>query len=295
MADKDSLSRFVFENFPVRGELVHLNASWQAMLENHEYPAPVRRLLGEAVAAAVLLASILKFKGQLTLQIHGNGPLTLLVAQCSADLHIRGIAKWEEGDLPEGLAGLTGGGRLAITIETGKDGERYQGIVAAEGETLAACLEGYFENSEQLPTRLWLAASGNGAAGMLLQQLPGRAAAEDAGDDWRRAQLLADTLSEGELMELDNEDVLRRLFHEDRIRLFDPAPVAFRCSCSRERVASALRLLGRGELEDLAEADGSVEVRCEFCGRSYPLDPVDLEQLFSASEAPAPPPSRRLH
>jgi molecular chaperone Hsp33 len=295
LADKDSLSRFVFENFPVRGELVHLNASWQAMLENHEYPAPVRRLLGEAVAAAVLLASILKFKGQLTLQIHGNGPLTLLVAQCSADLHIRGIAKWEEGDLPEGLAGLTGGGRLAITIETGKDGERYQGIVAAEGETLAACLEGYFENSEQLPTRLWLAASGNGAAGMLLQQLPGRAAAEDAGDDWRRAQLLADTLSEGELMELDNEDVLRRLFHEDHIRLFDPAPVAFRCSCSRERVASALRLLGRGELEDLAEADGSVEVRCEFCGRSYPLDPVDLEQLFSASEAPAPPPSRRLH
>lgn len=295
MADKDSLSRFVFENFPVRGELVHLNASWQAMLECHEYPAPVRRLLGEAAAAAVLLASILKFKGQLTLQIHGKGPLTLLVAQCSADLHVRGMAKWEDGDLPESLAGLTGDGRLAITIETGTDGERYQGIVAAEGDTLAACLEGYFENSEQLPTRLWLAADQNSAAGMLLQQLPGRAAAEDAADDWRRAQLLADTLSEGELMGLDNVEVLRRLFHEDELRLFDPSPVAFRCSCSRERVDSALRLLGRGELDELAEADGSVEVRCEFCGRSYPLDPVDLEQLFAASESPAPPPSRRLH
>jgi molecular chaperone Hsp33 len=290
------LSRFVFENFPVRGELVHLNASWRAMLESQEYPAPVRRLLGEAAAAAVLLASILKFKGQLTLQIHGTGPLTLLVAQCTADLHIRGTAKWAEGDLPDSLAGLTGGGRLAITIETGKEGERYQGIVAADGDTLAACLEGYFENSEQLPTRLWLAANEDGAAGMLLQQLPGRAAREeDAGDDWQRAQLLADTLSEGELMGLDDEEVLRRLFHEDRLRLFDPSPVAFRCSCSRERVESALRLLGRGELEDLAEADGSVEVRCEFCGRSYPLDPVDLEQLFSAPEAPAPPPSRRLH
>jgi molecular chaperone Hsp33 len=295
LADKDSLSRFVFENFPVRGELVHLNASWQAMLECHEYPAPVRRLLGEAAAAAVLLASILKFKGQLTLQIHGNGPLTLLVAQCSADLHIRGMAKWADGDFPESLAGLTGDGRLAITIETGNDGERYQGIVAAEGDTLAACLEGYFENSEQLPTRLWLAADQNSAAGMLLQQLPGRAAAEEAADDWRRAQLLADTLSERELMGLDNVEVLRRLFHEDQLRLFDPSPVAFRCSCSRERVDSALRLLGRGELDDLAEADGSVEVRCEFCGRSYPLDPVDLEQLFSGAETPAPPPSRRLH
>ncbi len=295
MADKDSLSRFVFENFPVRGELVHLNACWRAMLDNHDYPAPVRRLLGEAMAAVVLLASILKFKGQLTLQIHGNGPLTLLVAQCDAERHIRGIAKWEGSDLPETLSGLTGDGRLAITIETGKDGERYQGIVAAEGETLAACLEGYFENSEQLPTRLWLAADDNSAAGMLLQQLPGQAASEEAADDWRRAQLLAETLSEEELMGLDNVEVLHRLFHEDQLRLFDPAPVAFRCSCSRERVDSALRLLGRGELEDLAEADGSVEVRCEFCGRSYPLDPVDLEQLFTAPEAAALPSSRRLH
>ncbi len=295
MADTDSLSRFVFENFPVRGELVHLNASWRAVLECHDYPPPVRRLLGEAVAAAVLLASTLKFDGQLTLQIHGNGPLSLLVAQCGADLHVRGIAKWDGDDLPEDFAGITGGGRLAITIETGKDGERYQGIVPAEGQTLAACLEGYFENSEQLPTRLWLAADGQGAAGMLLQQLPGREMTVEREDDWHRAQLLADTLSEEELMELADRDLLRRLFHEDHLRLFDPSPVAFRCSCSKDRVQSALRLLGRDELDELAEADGSVEVRCEFCGRSYPLDPVDLEQLFSGDEAPSPPASRRVH
>jgi molecular chaperone Hsp33 len=295
MPERDSLSRFVFENFPVRGELVHLDASWRAVLDREAYPPPVRRLLGEALAASVLLASTLKFKGQLTLQIHGNGPLTLLVAQCAADLHVRGIAKWKGEELPDTLEALTGEGRLAITIETGKDGERYQGIVAAEGDTLAGCLEGYFQNSEQLPTRLWLTADATGAAGMLLQQLPGKDGEDPDSDDWRRAQLLADTLSDAELMKLGNREVLRRLFHEDSVRLFDPSPVAFRCSCNRDRVHSALRMLGRDELADLTEDDGSVEVRCEFCGRSYPLDPVDLEQLFVGGETAAPPPSRRVH
>jgi molecular chaperone Hsp33 len=294
MGGGDALRRFHFERFPVRGKLVRLEQSWQAVLERQDYPPGVQAVLGEAMAASVLLAATLKFDGLLTLQIQGEGDLHLLVVQCASDLSVRGLAKWKGEDPQGSLAELTGGGRLAITIERGKERERYQGIVLADTETLSGCLEGYFAQSEQLPTRLWLAADAGGAAGMLLQQMPGGTADEDADEGWRRAQMLADTVSTGELLGTDAHELLRRLFHEEDLRLADSRTVAFRCSCTRERVESALRLLGRGELADLLSAEGQVEVRCEFCNKGYDLDAVDIERLLS-DQGPRPPASERLH
>jgi molecular chaperone Hsp33 len=291
----DALRRFMFESFRVRGEIVRLEQSWQAVLERQAYPPAVRALLGEAMAAVVLMASTLKFDGLLTLQIQGEGDLHLLVVQCGSDLSVRGLAKWRGEDPRGSLAELTGNGRLAITIERRGGKERYQGIVLADTHTLGACLEAYFEQSEQLPTRIWLAADNTGAAGMLLQQLPGDAAPSSGDDEgWRRARILADTLSAEELLALDSRELLRRLFHEEDLRLADGRAVAFRCSCNRRRVEGALRLLGREELAELLEAEGQIEVRCEFCNQAYALDTVDVEQLL-AEEGPLTPASGRLH
>ena len=292
--DGDALRRFMFEDFPVRGELVRLEESWRAVLARQDYPPAVRAVLGEAMAAAVLLASTLKFDGVLTLQIQGEGPLHLLVAQCGSDLAVRGLAKWKGEDPRGSLAELTGSGRLAITIERRKKSERYQGIVLADTDTLATCLEAYFAQSEQLPTRIWLAADGRSAAGMVLQQLPGKATDRPDPDGWRRAGILADTLGGKELLALDAEALLRRLFHEEDLRLADRRDVRFRCSCTRQRVESAMRLLGRAELADLLAAEGKIEVRCEFCNEAYTLDTVDVEQLLT-EEGIVPPASDRLH
>lgn len=290
----DALRRFMFEAFPVRGEIVRMEQSWRAVLERQDYPPAVRTLLGEATAAVVLLASTLKFDGSLTLQIQGEGDLSLLVAQCGSDLAVRGLAKWK-GDDPRGtLAELTGGGRLAITIERRKDRERYQGIVLADTDTLAGCLETYFAQSEQLPTRIWLAADAERAAGMLLQQMPAGAAEADP-DGWRRAGLLAGTLTPDELLTLEARDVLRRLFHAEDLRLADRRAVAFRCSCTRQRVESAMRLLGRDELAALLLADGRIEVRCEFCNKAYGLDAVDVEQILADAGVLRPPSSDSVH
>lgn len=296
MRGADRHSRFMFEDFPVRGELVKLGATWRAVLERQIYPPAVRDLLGEALSASVLLASTLKFEGMLTMQIQGDGDMHLLVAQCTSDLNVRGLAKWK-GEDPRGtLAELTGGGRLAITVETGRDGDRYQGIVAADTDSLAACLENYFARSEQLPSRLWLAADGQHAGGLLLQQLPARAEqGEGDPDGWNRTQMLAGTLSPDELLGLGRRQMLQRLFHGEDLRLGDARPVTFRCSCTRGRVESALRLLGRGELEDLLREEGRIEVRCEFCNKAYDVDAVDVERLLSDPGAVPPAPSRSLH
>lgn len=290
----DALQRFMFEDFPVRGDIVRMDASWRAVLERQEYPPAVRALLGEAMAATVLLASTLKFDGLLTLQIQGDGDLHLLVAQCGSDLAVRGLAKWKSDDPQGTLAELTGGGRLAITIERRKDRERYQGIVLADTDTLAGCLETYFAQSEQLPTRIWLAADGDRAAGMLLQQMPSSVAETDQ-DGWNRAGVLAATLSPDELLTLGGRDVLRRLFHEEDLRLADQRTVMFRCSCTRQRVESAMHLLGRDELADLLLADGRIEVRCEFCNKAYGLDAVDVEQILTDAGPLQPPSTDRIH
>jgi molecular chaperone Hsp33 len=276
MSDADALQRFLFDATDVRGELVHLDASWHAVLERHPYPAAVRSLLGEALAATVLLTGTLKLAGALIVQVQGTGPLRTLVAQATHGRTIRGLARWD-GAVPAGdLAQVFGPGRLVLTLEP-EDGERYQGVVPLEGANLAQALEGYFRTSEQLATRLWLAASPERAAGLLLQRLPGPG---ETADDWTRIVTLADTLTPAELVGLPPETLLHRLFHEEDLRLFEPEPVAFRCTCSRGRIEETLRALGQGEVESILEDQGAVNVNCEFCNRAYAWDRVDARALF---------------
>jgi molecular chaperone Hsp33 len=298
MHDRDCLHRFLFEHYPIRGYLVHLDASWRALLEHREYPPVVRDTLGEAVAASVLLAATLKFEGTLSLQLQGQGPMHLMLAQCSSQLGVRAVARYRDEPQTRDIAALSGARNLTVTLENEDLSQRYQGIVPLSGEGLAECLRGYFESSEQLPTRLWLHATEKGASGMLLQRLsedtvqvrtrlgsgpssaPTRAEIDDA---WNRVQLLGDTLKLQELQTLTDKDILRRLFAEDDVRLFESAPVFFRCRCSRERVIGMLRSLGAEEIRSVLAERGSVEVRCDFCNRAYQFDPVDVEHLFATT------------
>jgi molecular chaperone Hsp33 len=290
MHDRDRMHRFVFEHYPIRGHLVHLDAAWRALIEHRDYPADIRDLLGEAVAASLLLAATIKFDGVLSLQLQGDGFVHLLLAQCTSGLGVRGLARYrEEAEraAPAGPADLIGAGNLTVTLETDEGAQRYQGIVPISGGRLAESLQGYFENSEQLPTRLWLYADAQGASGMLLQRLPGEGggappADADVDDAWRRVQLIGDTLTPEELSTLTDREILRRLFNEDDLRLFDPSPVYFRCRCSRERVAGMLQGLGEAETRAIIEERGQVEVRCDFCNRAYVFDAVDVARLFNA-------------
>jgi molecular chaperone Hsp33 len=291
MHDRDCLHRFVFEHYPIRGHLVHLDAAWQALIEHREYPAAVRTLLGEAVAATLLLAATVKFEGVLSLQLQGEGPVHLLLAQCTGGLGLRGLARHRESAEAAPLAGtigeLIGAGNLTVTLETEGGEQRYQGIVPIRGERLADSLQVYFESSEQLPTRLWLQADERGASGMLLQRLPhddSRRGSDPAliDDAWRRVQLIGDTLTSEELRTLADVEILHRLFNEDDVRLFEPSPVFFRCRCSRERVAGMLQGLGEEETRAVLAERGEVEVRCDFCNRAYVFDAVDVAQLFNS-------------
>ncbi|HEX4151374.1 MAG TPA: Hsp33 family molecular chaperone HslO [Steroidobacteraceae bacterium] len=295
MHDRDCLHRFVFEHFPIRGHLVHLDAGWRALIEHRHYPEAIRALLGEAAAASLLLAATIKFDGVLSLQLQGDGPVHLLLAQCTSGLGVRGLARCR-GETPSGeatagaaadIGELVGAGNLTVTLETDDGAQRYQGIVPIEGSRLADSLQVYFENSEQLPTRLWLYADDSGVSGMLLQRLPsgdtaGASAPPAVIDDaWRRVQLIGDTLTREELRTLADVDILHRLFNEDDLRLFERTPVYFRCRCSRERVAGMLQGLGEAETRSILAERGEVEVRCDFCNRAYVFDSVDVEQLFN--------------
>jgi len=295
MHDPDCMHRFVFEHYPIRGHLVHLDAAWRALIEHREYPEGIRDLLGEAVAASLLLAATIKFDGVLSLQLQGDGLVHLLLVQCTSGLGVRGLARYRDdaegvaaSAAESGVADLIGAGNLTVTLETDEGAQRYQGIVPITGERLADSLQGYFENSEQLPTRLWLYADAQGASGMLLQRLPGEgggatpAAGAEVDDAWRRVQLIGDTLTREELRSLSDLEILRRLFNEDDVRLFEPSPVYFRCRCSRERVAGMLQGLGEAETRAVLAERGEVEVRCDFCNRAYVFDAVDVARLFNA-------------
>ena len=294
MAEVDTLRRFVFERYPFRGQLVHLGPAWRAMMEHHDDPADVRDTLGEAVAAAALLASTLKFKGLLTLQLRGEGPMHLMLVECTDGLAMRAVARFRDPPAARDLRVLSGDGTLTVTVDNEGAANRYQGIVPLAGASMGECLREYFESSEQLPTRLWLHADGENVSGLLLQRLPvtskpvsvtesgaGGVPEDEVEDAWRRVQLVADTVTSEELAELDDRKLLRRLFAEDYVRMFESAPVFFRCRCSRERVGAMLRALGREEVDSVLEEFGQVEVRCEFCSRAYRFDAVDAAALFA--------------
>ena len=290
MTAVDSLHRFVVEGSPVRGELVRLDSTWRAVLERHTYPAPVQAVLGECLAAVALLAATIKFEGTVTLQASGGGPLSLMVVEATHRRTLRALARFEaplpdDADLPS----LLGEGRLAITVDPGEGKEQYQGIVDVQGKTLADALQSYFERSEQLPTRLWLAAHDSRAAGLLLQRLPGEEQAmEEDADAWRRSQMLTDTVTARELLELEAKALLWRLYSQERIRLFSPEPWQFHCTCSRERVRTMLHALGPEELESILAEEGQVSVDCEFCSATYGFDEVDVGELLAGDTVASP-------
>jgi len=289
MTTNDTLQRFLFEGAPIRGEVAHLDATWRAVLERHEYPVALRRVLGELMAAGALLAATLKFDGSIILQLQGDGPVKLIVAECTSEQTLRATAKWS-GDLEDdaGLERLLGNGRFVITLVPADGRQSYQGVVAIDPAGVAASLEHYMQTSEQLDTRLWLAAGHERAACLLLQKLPAREEPDE--DSWNRATKLAETITEPELLGLPARNLLRRLYHQEDIRLFEPRPVSFRCSCSSDRVAAMLKMLGLAEVRSILAERETVDVTCEFCNREYRYDSVDAEQLFAAAHpAPAAP------
>ncbi|QNP41223.1 Hsp33 family molecular chaperone HslO [Lysobacter solisilvae (ex Woo and Kim 2020)] len=292
-ADRDQLSRFLIEGAGVRGVRVHLQDTWQQIRSREDYPAAAAEMLGEAAAAAALFTGHAKVDGRLSVQLRGHGALRTLFAECTAAGTLRGIAQLaEEGTVSRDLRELGPDAVLAITIENpsrdGRDPLRYQGMVALESDSLAGAFEDYFRRSEQLPTRLLLAANDTAAAGLMLQKLPG-----DEGDDdgWVRASALFDTLQPNELLEWSSEQLVTRLFHEDGVQLLGGRPLSFACSCSRERVEAMLTSLGEEEAH-AALADGEAVVRCEFCGESYRFSPTQIAGLFTARPDLQPAPER---
>ncbi|TGD74275.1 Hsp33 family molecular chaperone HslO [Mangrovimicrobium sediminis] len=277
----DQSQRFLFEGADIRGETVQLEGALREILGLHQYAPGVGRLLGEFLAAAVLLSTTLKFQGRLTLQARSEGQVPLIMAECDSELQIRGIARGAQEATAEQFDLLLGGGQLAITVDPLK-GRRYQGVVPLGEDSLAHSLDAYFRQSEQLGTRLWLACDGQRAGGLLLQQLPAQLAQDPElrAQHWEHACTLAATLESTELLALESREVIHRLYHADPLTLFEPRPVAFQCSCSRERSLNALSALATGELEEILEERGMVEMDCEFCNAQYHFSREDLTLLL---------------
>lgn len=295
-ASPDRLTRFLLEEAGVRGVHVRLDDTWAQIRSRAEYPADVAALLGEAVAASALFTGHVKVDGRLSVQLRGDGALRTLFSECTGAGTLRAIATLAEGDIPDmhSLRSLGPDALLAITIENpvARDQEpsRYQGLVALDAGTLSEAFEGYFRQSEQLPTRLLLAANNERVCGLMLQKLPG-----DAGDldGWERASALFDTLAAPELMETPVETLLLRLFHEDGVRLLGEKPLRFACSCSRERVSAMLESLGEDEARAAVEGNaGQAEIRCEFCGETYRFSAEEVGGLFAARPAEWGAPTR---
>lgn len=294
--ESDRLRRFLFEDAPVRGHWVRLSRAWVEAREHQNLEPAAMALLGESLAAVALFSASLKFRGTLTLQLEGSsGPVSMLVAQATDRRTLRGVAHATAVDsgaasFPE----LVADGRLVVSVEQGAGITPWQGVVPLDGQTLAQCLERYFEVSEQLPTVIVLAANAQSAAGLLLQKLPapetqGEGAAAAVQDLWEEATALMGTLGGDELLACEPQELLRRLFGAHDIRLFDGESVHFECRCSRERVASMLRGLGQAEVDSIIAEQGAVSVTCEFCQRPYRFDVVDAQRLFLSPSGVADP------
>ncbi|MEZ9057383.1 Hsp33 family molecular chaperone HslO [Vibrio pelagius] len=276
------LNRYLFEDLSVRGELVQLDEAYQQIISSKEYPAAIQKLLGELLVSTTLLTATLKFEGSITMQLQGDGPVSLAVINGDHDQKIRGVARFE-GEIADdaGLHDLMGKGYLVITIDP-KKGERYQGIVALEGDTLADVLEGYFANSEQLKTRLWLRTGEHEgklhAAGMLLQVMPDGTGTPD---DFEHLEQLTATVKNEELFTLEANELLYRLYNQEKVQLFTPQPVEFFCGCSRERSGAAIVTVNQEEIYSIISTEGSVSLHCDYCGTSYTFDKSDVDALFA--------------
>lgn len=277
MKEQDRLRRFIFEDLGVRGEWVRLEDSLrQAKQFQTLVNERVDEQLGQALAAVVLLSAMVKFQGSMILQVQGNGDLKTLVAQATNERKIRGLVRSVAGVAVANLREMMGEGHLVLTIES-EIAEPYQGIVSLEKDTLADILQVYFRQSEQLATRFWLFANQTHAAGLMIQELPDRKSYKQ---DWERIEMLASTVTAKEMLSLDSEEMLYRLFNEENVRLYEPEPVEFHCNCSRQKISGTLLALGRDELEEIFKEREDIEVDCQFCGARYHFDKVDVENIL---------------
>ena len=272
----DHVVPFVFESIPVRGEIIHLARSWRRMLRDHDYQPAIRETLGHAAAATGLIAQSLKFDGAVTMQIQGSGDLRMLVMQCTSQLELRGMATPAPGMTATDFGGLVTDAHCAITIDSGE--RPYQGIVEVSGESLAKSLEGYFARSVQVPSHVVLTCNDDMSGGILLQQMPGQPIDID---DWNRLGFLAATLTTRDFPDVSGIDLIQRLFNEDDVRVFREKPVVFRCRCTRQRAEDVLRMLGPDETTAALEEQGTIRIRCEYCGRRREFDEVDVSKLFA--------------
>ncbi|TFL13746.1 Hsp33 family molecular chaperone HslO [Pusillimonas caeni] len=303
----DLLKKYLFQDHSVRVQAVKLDEAWRTGLAHQSYPPCVQRLLGELTAAAVLLAANIKFDGSLVLQLQGDGPVALIVVECTSDLTIRATASLREGlSVPrdgnfQSLLNSQGQGRFIVVLDPQRKNaamQPYQGIVPLEGDSVAQVLEHYMRNSEQLDTRLWLAADAGQTAGLLLQRMPDQGGTEAPGpahDTWERAVALASTIESGELLGLDTDTLIHRLFWEETLIAFEPQNVSWHCPCTRERVANMLRMLGQEEVEDILSQRDQIDVSCNFCGKPYRFDPIDCARLFTSPQDTPPSGAGSIH
>ncbi len=284
MKEKDCLQRFLFEELSIRGEWVCLQNSWQQAKQHQKLPIAAQEQLGQALVAAVLLSATIKFEGTLLIQAQGQGVLRAVVAQSTDARKIRGLARCEDAISAGGFSELMGQGRLVITVEP-KQGEPYQGVVSIEEGSLADSITQYFLQSEQLKTCVWLFADETHAAGLFLQQMPGD---ENQQADWERIMALANTVTKNEMLTLDSERILYRLFNEEKVRVFSPEAVEFECGCSQQKIENTLFQLGREELDTILQEKSIIDVGCEFCGAHYTFDNIDVALLFSEQTVDKP-------
>ena len=279
---QDLLHRYTFDQLDVRGELVQIEQAYNEMIANHNYPAPVQALLGELLVATCLLTATLKFEGDIAVQLQGDGPVKYAVINGDHKQNMRGIARLQNEVTGSTIKDLIGNGVMVLTITPTK-GERYQGIVPLEHDTLAACLEAYFTQSEQLQTRLWFATDTTAgqakAAGLLLQVLPVNK--EKSITDFTHLEALSNTIKDEELLGLDATTVLTRLYHEDNPRVYEPQPIQFKCGCSREKTITALVNVGQQALLDDVAENGEVKISCHYCLKEYVFNEQDVKSIFN--------------
>lgn len=279
MKESDTLQRFIFEHANIRGEIVHIEQTYQTIMAQRNYPPMVKNLLGEAIVSCLLLASSIKFEGSLNLQFQGDSRLSLLLVQCDHELHIRAFARFEESLETEDYAKAFLSGQMVMTINQDNQTNSYQSMVPLQSTSMSENLMNYFAQSEQISTRVWLAVNDTAAAGMLLQLMPGQDTVQRE-QFWEYAVQLGQTVSEEELLTLDNQTLLYRLYNETEVRVFDSRHTEFQCRCSLDKMRQVINILGEKEAQELLEEQGKIDIRCDFCNKEYLFDAIDVAMLF---------------
>jgi len=284
MQQSDTIQRFIIDQKDIRGEIVHLNKSYQKAIHGHDYPAVIQTLLADALVSVTLLSATLKFKGRLSIQLQGGDTISLLLVQITHNQEMRATIKWDGETENKALSELIKNANLVITIEP-EEGQRYQGIVPLTGNRFNQFIEKYFEQSEQLPTRIWLASDQQHAAGLLLQRLPEKEnQIRSDKQDWEHFTILTETLKDTELLNLPNSELLYRLYHSETVKIFDAQTVQYVCGCSKEKCENAIISLGPQEIESIKKEDEFIEIKCDFCNKNYHFDIVDLTRIQNLSE-----------